>query len=196
MILGTAFLPPATYFTPLIGVNQATIDVNRRFVKQNIRTRCFILSSNGLMRLVVPVISKGRNLMPDSDIRISYAEPWQRTHLRSIEAAYGRSPFYIHYIDALEEVIMKKHDFLIELNHELMVLVNAWIGLNLEITRTEKNQKATLEPGDESDYAEFTDGSEPQHFLTGLSYPQVFSDRFGFVDGLSILDLVMNMGPG
>ena len=77
-----------------------------------------------------------------------------------------------------------------------MLFRSAWIGLNLEITRTEKNQKAALEPGDESGYAEFMDGSEPQHFLTGLSYPQVFSDRFGFVDGLSILDLVMNMGPG
>ncbi|MFM8916232.1 MAG: WbqC family protein, partial [Bacteroidota bacterium] len=86
--LSTCYMPPAAYFA---GATDRFFSINthERFIKQNLRTRCHILSPNGIITLVVPVAHQELNTSLVKDVRISHKENWQRRHFRTIKTCYG-----------------------------------------------------------------------------------------------------------
>jgi hypothetical protein len=185
---------PSMYNTPIQVLKDIfhekviTIDVHEYFVKQSFRSRCHILSPNGIQTLIVPIIHNDRSHTPMKDIKISYSENWQIHHWRSICSFYNRSPFFEHYKDDFNKVYSNRYTYLVDLNRDLF-------SLSLELANVE------LECKDSVDYSE-TDQDEVRSKLnSGLpygaepSYLQVYSYKFGYVPGLSILDLLFNTGP-
>src|SRR3989304_2120179 len=59
-----------------------------------------ILGPSGVQWLTVPV-HKGREV-PLHEVRIVHEGPWRRKQWRSLEAAYGKHPFWRRYAPALE----------------------------------------------------------------------------------------------
>jgi hypothetical protein len=125
-----------------------------------------------------------------SEIRIANDNPWQKKHWRSICTAYNSSSYFEFYKDDLEKVYLNmKHDLLIELNSRLTTLILQLLGLKIDITYTDTWNEPV---SDDDPRVRFSKGSP----VTGIPpYPQVFSYKFGFTDGLSILDLLFNKGP-
>lgn len=66
--------------------------------------RCLIA---GPLTLTVPVAGGSRALkrLPWHEIQVSDHGRWQHVHLGALDAAYGRSPYFIHYFPAIEAVI-------------------------------------------------------------------------------------------
>ena len=70
----------------------------------------------GWIWLTVPIISKGLGRQRISDVKIDNNFNWQRQHLRSLKAWYGRAKFFKEYSEFFEAVYAKKWNKLLDLN--------------------------------------------------------------------------------
>lgn len=190
-IFPTAYFPPIAYFAALAKQQEVLIEQYETFPKQTYRNRTVILSANGPLSLVVPVIRPYGNHTYIHNIGISYTERWNINHWRAITSAYSASPYFLYYKDPLEAILMQHHERLIDLNNALMQHLLKALKLSA-ITRFT------------TDYA--PDGSVTEDYRNTFSpkkesninfptYNQVFESKMPFVPNMSILDLLFNLGP-
>ena len=190
-VLSTAYFPNLNYCSLLKNNTQVSIDLGEHFIKQSIRSRCEILGPNGVLILVVP-LKKWRNNTPVRDIQISYDNQWQKLHWKSLESAYRSSPYFEYYEDKLNKLIIgDNHQFLKDLNVEIMNFIIESLDLNVVVTYTNEY----IEDVESAHDYRIVKNPPTNSLSTGESYIQVFSDRRKFIPNLSILDLMCNEGP-
>lgn len=194
ILLSNLYLAPIDYYISLGQSENVLIEQHDHFEKQTYRNRCRILTSNGPMDLVVPII-RPKEKCSTKDILISYREKWQQTHWRAIESAYNSSPFFEYYKEDFEPFFTQKINYLIDLNNGLMETVLQLIHLpvNYQLTDTYKKKEEVVSQGIEDLRKVF---HPKQDNKTDIKpYYQVFDQKFGFQGGLSIIDLLFNLGP-
>jgi hypothetical protein len=191
ILVSTAYLPTVEYFSRISNTDEIFIEREENYLKQSYRNRCYILSAYGPQILSVPVYLGSQHKTPLKEIRIDYSKRWQQVHLRAITAAYSSSPYYQFYYESVEKIISKKINFLIDLNTELTELLLEMLKMKIKLTYT-----SYFEPvgENENDFRYKISPKVESHFLI-KEYLQVFKTGNGFVRGLSIIDLIFNMGP-
>jgi hypothetical protein len=190
ILLSTAYFPSAEYFSLIKNADKVFIEQHENYIKQTYRNRCKILTSNGVLKLSVPVM-KGPGLKVQlKEIVIDYSKRWQQVHMGAITSAYSRSPYFQFYSDNLWKILLKNHRFLIDLNDELLNKCLEFLNINKCILHTSLFQPELELPEDFRYRISPKKGSG----FTSRPYIQVFGDS-EFVGGLSILDLLFNMGP-
>lgn len=191
ILVSTAYLPPVEYFSVISRADEIFVEREENYLKQTYRNRCYILSAHGIQLLSVPVYLGSLHKTQLKEIRIDDSKRWQQVHLRAMTASYNASPYFEFYFENIEKIISKNHDFLLDLNMELTESV-------LEILKIKKTISYTtnFEPaGDmENDLRYKITPKEESHFAV-KEYSQVFNKGECFTQGLSIVDLVFNMGP-
>ncbi len=189
-VLTSACLPPAGYVKIILQHGGAIIDESEPFRKQTIRNHYDILSANGRLRLVVPVIHQTA-AVPINRLTICYSENWQRQHVHALRSAYGRAPYFPFYFDDLYAILMSATEKLTTLNRLLLQWIFHCMQIQPSITYCD-----THVPVEGPDYRHGT-SKKSTDFLSltsSIRYLQVFSYRFGFIGGLSIADLIFNCG--
>ena len=165
-------------------------DVHQNYIKQTYRNRTFIHSANGLQILTVPVKhSKIKFSMLQAKIDNSIA--WQKNHWRSIESAYSSSPFFEFYKDSLEKIYIKEYIYLTKFNFDIIKLILEWTDIEMK-SELSKDYKIGYENS-----LDLRKNMENKKYSCSenLKYRQVFSDKNGFLNDLSIIDLIFNEGP-
>ena len=187
MILSIAYFPPVEYFSLLASNPGAVIEACESYRKQTWRNRCRILTAEGPMDLRVPVVHDGERLI--SRIRVDWSTPWLRQTEYAIETAYYSSPFFIYYRDELFGLLERKPEFLWDLDMDIIRFFCRKIGIS-----------PSLEPTSDwvgkvdDDWRDALSPKRPSP-LQVRPYWQVFREKYGFVGGLSIMDLLFNEGP-
>jgi hypothetical protein len=191
ILLSTAYLPPVEYFALISMADKVFVEREENYLKQSYRNRCYILSANGAQILSIPVYLGSLHKTRLKDIRIDYSKRWQHIHLRSMTASYNASPYFEFYFERFEKVILKNFEYLIDLNTELTESV-------LEILKIEKAILYTFEfepvVAKENDLRYRISPKYHSDFVM-KEYFQVFNPDNRFIPGMSIIDLIFNMGP-
>jgi hypothetical protein len=191
ILVSTAYLPPVEYFSLIAQADEVSVEREENYLKQSFRNRCYILSVHGPQLLSVPVYLGSQHKTPLKEIRIDYSKRWQQVHLRAISASYSASPYFKFYFENIEKIINKNFEFLIDLNLELTESVLKMLKIKTKLTYS-TNFKPVSE--DENDFRyKISPKKETQFFVR--EYIQVFNNDNKFVHGLSIIDLIFNMGP-
>jgi len=192
VIFSTAYFPPIAYFYLLQKFENIVIEAEETYPKQTYRNRCIIYSEKGKLILTAPVSKPFGNQTKTKEIEIFNEDKWQTNHWRAIYSAYQNSPYFLYYKDELEIFFTKKTNNLLTWNLEITERLCLLIGIKTQFSVSENFDK----PGSlENDYRFDISPKTPaihQHFP---KYIQVFSDRHGFIENLSILDLLFNLGP-
>lgn len=208
------------------------MEARESYVKQSWRNRCRILTANGPLDSVVPVIHAASQGNPSSNVslpldptavavppltlprvagfsegdplpaaklitavKVEYDTPWVAKFRRAVESAYGNSPYYIYYEDEFWRIFGEKPETLWELNWKIIEFICTKIGIAPKI-------EPTKEFGGKGECLDLRDAIHPkrknklmEEMGVGRPYWQVFREKFGFVEGLSALDLLFNEGP-
>jgi hypothetical protein len=191
ILVSTAYLPPIEYFALISKADEVLIEKEENYLKQTYRNRCYILSAYGPQLLSVPVYLGSIHKTPIKDIRIDYSKRWQNVHLRAMTASYNSSPYYEFYFDIFERIILKDHEFLLDLNFELTESVLKILKIKKSISYTSVFEHINKIP---NDFRYIISPKEDSNFIM-KEYRQVFNPGNGFIPGLSIVDLIFNMGP-
>ncbi len=179
LTLPCCYLAPAAHYSALLHAQEAQMEVHDHYTRQTLRNRCLIDSPQGVLSLSIPVVKpEGPTLT--QDIRLSEHGNWRRQHWNALKSSYGQSPFFEYYADDFAPFYESKWEYLADFNEELMRLVCHLLDIQANIRRTESYQGDALA-------REFPPVKTP--------YWQVFGHKEGFRPGLSIVDLLFNMGP-
>ena len=189
-LLCSAYLGPTCYFSELLDEAQVEIEVFENFQKQTIRNRCKILGPNGLQILSIP-IQKNSGKQQMRDLRISYAEDWQKVHWKSIQTAYGSAPFFEVLAPELEPFYLRKTEFLVDLNLQLTELVLQWIQEKTELYKSSNFTPLLEDPLD----LRFAFNAKNLSGFQANAYSQINAYKQPFEPNLSIIDLLFNEGP-
>ena len=193
--ISTLLLYP-TYFSPIVQyvgltkADQVIFEVEDNYQKQTYRTRCYIYGANGKQLLNIPVQHSNKS-RKTSEILIDNSVPWQKQHLRAIQAAYRSSPYFEFYEEEFVLLFKKTPQFLLDFNFTCLELLLEMLQLEITFTKT---KAFFIEYSDNVDLRLLANAkSENRYKLT--PYTQVFSDKHGFIENLSILDLLFMEGP-
>ncbi|MBR5905949.1 MAG: WbqC family protein [Bacteroidales bacterium] len=187
MVLSTAWFPPAEFFALLAKNSVVYLEACESYRKQTWRNRCRILTANGPMDLRVPVVHDGARLITDK--RVDWSTDWLRQAEYAIDSAYYSSPFFIYYRDELFGLLDCRPETLWEMNLSIIGFFCRKIGIAPQIIPT---SDFVLSP--EGDCRDLLSPKHPGP-ETVRPYWQVFREKFGFVPGLSVMDLLFNEGP-
>lgn len=192
LLIPTAYLPPLSYTGALIQSGSAVVEHFETYQKQTCRNHCAIYGPNGRQILSVPVIKVHGNHTLTRDIRISRQDRWQQIHWRSILTAYSNAPFFIYYRDYFEPVYFKAHDFLVDLNLELIQAIFRCLKIKVDIAPTSGFE---ANPGEMTDLRTTAVSKKSTSAFLVPRYHQVFASVHGFLPNLSVVDLIFNLGP-
>ena len=189
ILLPTYF--PSLLFWKIILKNDFFWMKNSYYRKQTLRNRMFIHGANGKLMLSIPIKHSGINQKRFyDDVSIDSSSDWKKNHFKSIKIAYQSSPYFEFYEPDLKNFYQVETSNLYNFNLKSVELVLKWlemgnnnrtIDFNIEIYKKSKNIK-------EIDNKEIKKKSN-------IKYIQTFEDKNGFIDGLSILDMIFNCGP-
>jgi len=188
-LLLPSYFPPVSHFVVMAKADNITLEADDNFQKQTLRNRMYIYSPNGAQLLNLPVKHSKFGHQKTRDVKLETAFDWQKQHFKSLEAAYRSSPYFEYFEDAFAPIFEKKHTFLLDLNLEALDIVCCCIGMPGDFGKTEEYFHDA--PGFH-DYRRLANGKKDTSSFE--AYPQVFGDRHGFINNLSILDLLFNQG--
>ncbi len=190
------------------------IEACEHYQKQSWRNRCRFLAAGGPETLNYPLRHEDFSL-PVSEVRIDWSTPWLVRHERAIISAYSTSPYFEYYRDELFSILDSRPERMLEFNTAItefflrkcglraeVKFTTEWVAPTKSVSRENKNvPESSAERTTEGilDLREAIHPKRPNTILKDLGlerpYYQVFSPKFGFIGGLSIMDLLFNEGP-
>ena len=170
------------------------LEACENYQKQSYRNRCYILASDGVQMLQVPVVHGDSWAI--RDVEVDYSTPWVVRTQRALDTAYETSAYYEYYRDDVFALLDAQPRTLWELNLSTIRFLLDKTGIACRLSPTVE----FAAPGADDDYRLAIHPKRPDSVLAdlGLSRPyyQVFRDRMGgFTPNLSCLDLLFNEGP-
>ncbi|MDR0789203.1 MAG: WbqC family protein [Bacteroidales bacterium] len=189
-VFPTAFFPSVAYLAALKTYDEVAVEGFESFEKQTYRNRAYILAANGVQPLNVPLQRSHKTKQQTNEIRISYAESWNKKHWRAISSAYGKSPFFEYYAWEVEPFFSKRYDLLLELNNDVLTFCKKHFAIQTEILATQNYQRQYANDFREA-FKVQKQGREQGFYPP---YYQCFSDKVGFCQNLSCLDLLFCLG--
>ncbi len=165
------------------------LDAAEHFEKMSYRNRYYIATAHGKQCLSIPLTNGRNQRVPMKEVRIAYAEDWQQQHWRTIFSAYNRSPYFEYYKDSLLEIFQQKFDRLIDFN----LATIHWLKQKLNVAFEEKLvDEYVLNFENAIDLRKIK--PKDNILFSSRPYYQVFEERTGFLENLSMLDLLFNEG--
>ncbi|HEY5687180.1 MAG TPA: WbqC family protein [Yeosuana sp.] len=190
ILIHPTYFPNIAHFVAIVKADKLTFEYDDNFIKQTYRNRTYIYAANGKLLLNIPVVHTQKNRQKYKDVSISQETHWQSHHWKSLLSAYSTSPFFEYYKDELIYLFENKTKYLLDFNLNCLEAICDCLQFDLEYSKTHDYQKIVK---DTTDFRYLVNAKieDPQF----EPYSQVFQDKHGFINNLSILDLLFNEGP-
>ncbi len=210
-----AYLPWLGYFHKIMLSDQFIFLDTVQFEKNSFNNRNKIKTPKEALWLSVPVLTKNYKEKKFHEIEIAQ-EDWNKKHFKTIVLNYKNSTYFDHYIDQMEQILIKNHyQFLADLNFDLLVFFLDVLNIKTTILKSSQHDfKGTkseliLNICKELGATGHIFGALGKNYVDenifkshGLKvfyqnyqhpvYKQLYGD---FIPNLSIIDLLFNEGP-
>ncbi|MDM1408119.1 WbqC family protein [Myroides sp. DF42-4-2] len=191
ILLHPTYFPSISHYVAMAQAEALVFEVEDSFQKQTNRNRMYIHNANGMQMLNIPIkhtkVGPGQKF---KDVQIEYAFGWQKQHFKSLEAAYRTSPYFEYFEDDIRPVFEKDYKYMLDLNLEIHDIITSCLGVTWIYDKTEEYFKEV--PAGITDFRDLANGKKDENQFE--PYVQVFDDKNGFLNNLSILDLLFNEG--
>lgn len=191
ILIHPTYFPSISHFAAMVQSDNITFEIEDNFQKQTNRNRTYIYSPNGIQLLNIPVKHSKESHQKTKEIKIETDFDWQKQHFKSLEAGYRSSPFFEFFEDDIRPIFEKKYTFLLDLNFEIFTILLKCFRLKLDYTTTTEYfhevDKTII-----TDFRPLVNGKKDLSLFE--NYTQVFDDKHGFANNLSVLDLLFNEG--
>ena len=185
------YFPNIHQFTQIIKADNILFEASDNYQKQTFRNRTYIYGANGKLGLFVPVIHSHNNRELFKDVKISYDSNWMDLHLKSLQSAYRSSPYFEYFEDNFIKLYSEKEKFLVDFNIKCIKLISNLLDLNLNYKISNEYVEKT---NDIIDLRGLSNARKEKKIETP-KYIQVFESKHGYLNNLSIVDLIFSEGP-
>lgn len=209
------YLPWIGFFNKICMGDRYMIVDNVQYRKKYFQNRNRIRTQNGWNWVQVPVLTKGKFDQPICEVRVDNSLPWRRKNWRSIEYAYGKSPYFSKYADSFKEIYEREWEFLSDLNENLVRLLFRHLEIGIPVCKASElkvegvKTELILNMCRAVGAVTYVSGKFGRDYLdlemlrkAGIAvefqefihpvYPQRFNP---FIPEMSVIDLLFNVGP-
>lgn len=184
------FVPCLEFFTSIVDADEILVSPHEIYQRQSYLNRTKIRLANKVETLSVPIQGR-RPRLALNKVLIDYSQNWQKIHLRGIQSAYGKAPFFEFFFPYIEPVYEKKYPSLWDLNYEMLTICLKLLRSSGKLTVCQNLDKEEVD-------LDIRGQIRPSgSFLErGLYSPVPYTQLFGsdFEPNLSVLDLLFCMG--
>lgn len=193
ILLHPSYFGPISEYVAIAKASEVIFEHEDNYQKQTYRNRMYVYGANGKLLLNIPVKHTGgkKQHQKYKEVRIENSFKWQKQHWKSLETAYRTSPFFEFYEDEFRPLYEENFDLLIDFNHRCTRLALECLQLEPEICKTQEYFRQPQEMIN----GRFLVNAKNENPPELESYHQVFQEKFGFLNDLSIIDLIFNLGP-
>jgi len=191
ILINPNYFPNIHQFTQIIKADNIIFEVSDNYQKQTFRNRTYIYGANGKLGLFIPVIHTHKKRELFKDVKISYESNWMDLHLKSLQSAYRSSPYFEYFEDDLIKLYSEKEKFLVDFNIKCFKLISNLLDLDLDFKISNEYLEKTSDIIDLRDLS----NARKEKKIETPKYIQVFESKHGYINNLSILDLIFNEGP-
>jgi hypothetical protein len=184
------YFPNIHQFTQIIKAGNILFEASDNYQKQTFRNRTYIYGANGKLGLFIPVIHTHNHREIFKDIKISYNSNWMDLHLKSLQSAYRSSPYFEYFEDNFIKLYSEKEKFLVDFNIKCIKLISNLLDLNLNY---KISNEYVVKTNDIIDLRGLSNARKEKKINTPR-YIQVFESKHGYLNNLSILDLIFSEG--
>lgn len=209
------FLPWMGYFHKMMQSDVFILLDTVPYTKNGYQNRVKIKTAQGARWLTIPVLTKGRFGQLTSEVEIKDNIGWRKTHLLTLTTNYARAPYFSETTAWLTTAYDNKTNRLAQFNQMLIEIVRKELGIETPLVLASTlnaggtSSRHLLELVQQVGGTTYLSGPSGRHYLdetpfleAGVQvqyqqfqhpvYPQLHGE---FIRGLSIIDLLMNVGP-
>ena len=107
-----ALFGPIAWWVSAVKCENVFLHKQEEFTKQTFRNRIRIVGPNNEQWLSFPISRvKGSTF---EEVKLVYLEKWPVLHRRSLQAAYGKAPYYEHFSSFLDEFFTAENPLLVD----------------------------------------------------------------------------------
>lgn len=185
------YLPKLEWFSAIIDAEEILLFPKDQYQRQSYFNRTRILLANKVETLSIPIQGR-RPRLPLDQIKIDNSQKWQAVHLRGIQSAYGKAPFFEFFFPYFQPVFENQPDSLWEFNSRLLTICLKLLQWPVKVSVGDTSM-LSLEIEDQRRQIVPSRPFSERNFYQPIAYPQLFG--LDFEPNLSILDLLFCMGP-
>ena len=215
-VVQSNYIPWKGYFDLINSVDEFILFDEVQYTRRDWRNRNLIKTPRGLAWLTIPVAAKGHFHQKICDTQVS-ERGWGAKHWSSLARNYANAPHFELYRDVFEPLYRRDEPFLSVVNHAFLSAICGILGIATRISwsmdytplkegKTERLVDLCRQAGaseylsgpmarDYIDPALFDAAGIGLSFFDYAGYPE-YPQSFGkFEHGVTILDLLFNLGP-
>jgi hypothetical protein len=214
-IMQPTYLPWIGYFGLIDHVDEFIFLDTVQFSKRSWQQRNQIKTSAGATWLSVPVHSKGVRDQTVKNVSIVYDGSYPSKHIRAIEIAYSKTPYFSQYANELFAILTRTYSQLAELTIDLIDWFCDILGISTPLKRSSEldvqGSKADLladicrvfdadlyiSPPGSKDYMDESDAFEKLGISVSyfnFIHPEYYQIGSDYLPYMSVIDLLFNMG--
>ncbi|GAB3217754.1 WbqC family protein [Algoriphagus aestuariicola] len=185
------YLPNLEFFAAIAEAEELLVFPRDRYQRQSYLNRTRIRLANKVETLSIPIVGR-RPRIPLEEVKIDYSQKWQAIHLRGIQSAYGKAPFFEYFFPYFQEIFESGEESLLSLNQRFLTVCLKLLRSSARIAIASEEKipdgvrdiRGQIEPG-----RPFSE----RVFYQPVPYTQLFG--VDFEPNLGILDLLFCTGP-
>ena len=214
-ILQSNYIPWKGYFDMIASVDEFILYDDMQYTRRDWRNRNQIKTPQGIQWITVPVRVKGKYHQTIRETEIDGTE-WQAAHWKSIAQNYRKAPYFAEIAAIFEPLYLEnKYSHISLLNRTFIEAICCYLGIDTKITNSwdynlvDGKTERLADLCQQAHGSEYISGPAAKGYLNeqvfhdyGIEikwfdyngyqeYPQQWGD---FVHGVSILDMLFNLG--
>lgn len=216
-ILQSNYIPWKGYFDIMRRVDEFILFDSMQYTRRDWRNRNKIKTKDGLLWLTIPVHVKGKYFQKINETTVSDPD-WADRHWATLRLAYGRAAYFAEYAECIALLYRRAGELehLSRINHLFLTELAALLGITTPITwdtdypiaegKTERlvglcrasGATAYLSGPAARDYVVpelFDRAGIELRWMDYTGYPEYPQAHPPFEHGVSVLDLLFNIGP-
>lgn len=140
------YLPWLGYFAKIFAADVFVLLDDVQYSKKSVGAKNYILSKDEKKTpLSVSVKMSNGAFQNYNKLQIEYNTNWHIKHINKIKDAYCKTNFYKEYFEQLDNILRKKHQYLSELNIEIILWLLTLLKNKTEIEISSKLQLPNLD---------------------------------------------------
>ncbi|WP_047306829.1 WbqC family protein [Pseudomonas fluorescens] len=214
VILQSNYIPWKGYFDLIHDADEFIFLDDVQFTTRDWRTRNKVKTTQGAQWITVPAGADSNRIICDVEIK---EHAWQTKHYKTIVSNYSKTPYFDRYKDLLKNIYLDGNwQNLSKLNQFIIKTISKELGIKTtfkdsrEYGATARKEDRLLEILAKSGGSRYISGPaakdyiDPQSFQAAgveliwksyAGYPEYPQRFMPFEHGVSILDLLFNVGP-
>lgn len=131
VILQPSYVPWRGYFDQIFRSDIFVFYDDVQYDTRGWRNRNRIKTSEGTQWLTIPVNAKGAQTehIPINQIKISWDQPWNESHLKALHHSYSKAPYYNQYRPLLETFYQRHDEYLADFTIDFTIALARQLGI-------------------------------------------------------------------